>query len=81
MTTNASDPYPMPEGDEERLALAHRLFREFHARCFWHAPRDLRITEELIPFVVRGLRTHGGRVGFLLAGRLAAAPADPRANA
>jgi hypothetical protein len=55
---------------EERLALADRLYREFHARCFWHCPRDLVITEDLIPLVVQGLRKHGGRRGFILSGKL-----------
>lgn len=54
----------------ERLELANQLFGEFHGRCFWHTPRDLVITEELIPFVAKGLRTYGGRRGFLLAGKL-----------
>jgi hypothetical protein len=54
----------------ERLALANRLYREYHARCFWHSPRELIITEELLPFVVKGLRTHGGRRGFILAEQL-----------
>jgi hypothetical protein len=52
------------------LNLANQYFREFHARCFWHSPRDLVITEELLPFVLKGLRTHGGRRGFLLAGKV-----------
>ncbi len=55
---------------EERLELANRLFREFHTRCFWHCPRDLVITEELLPLVVKGLRQHGGRRGFILSGKL-----------
>ena len=54
----------------ERLELANQLYREYYTRCFWHAPRDLVITEELIPFVVKGLRTHGGRRGFILSGKL-----------
>lgn len=54
----------------ERLALADRLYREFHARCFWHCPRDLVITEDLIPLVVQGLRKHGGRRGFILSAKL-----------
>ena len=54
----------------ERLELANQLYREFHTRCFWHSPRDLVITEDLIPFVVKGLRTHGGHRGFKLAGKL-----------
>jgi hypothetical protein len=59
-----------PRNLHERLELANLLYREFQIRCFWHSPRDLVITEDLIPFVVKGLRTYGGRRGFKLAGRL-----------
>jgi hypothetical protein len=55
---------------EARLDLANRLYREYHTRCFWHCPRDLIITEELVPLVVKGLRKHGGRRGFILSGQL-----------
>jgi hypothetical protein len=55
---------------EERLEIANWIFREFHTRCFWHCPRDLIITEDLIPLVVNGLRKHGGRRGFILSGQL-----------
>lgn len=58
----------------DQLDLANQLYREFHTRCFWHSPRDLVITEELIPFVVKGLRTYGGRRGFLLASKLGPKP-------
>jgi hypothetical protein len=61
---------PTPPSGDERVELANQLYREFHARCFWHSPRDLVITEDLIPFVVKGLRTHGGRRGFILSGKL-----------
>ena len=47
----------------ERVTLAAQLFKEYHTRCFWHSPRDLVITEELVPFVAKGLRKHGGRRG------------------
>jgi hypothetical protein len=57
-------------GGPERLELANFLFREFHGQCFWHSPADLEITEELIPFVMKGLRTYGGHRGFLLAAKL-----------
>ena len=69
-----------PRNRAERLALANQLFRHYHARCFWHSPRDLEITEERIPFVVKGLRTHGGHQGFLLASKLASAPATGTAQ-
>jgi hypothetical protein len=60
---------------EERLELANRLYREYYARCFWHSPRDLVVTEELIPLVVKGLRQNGGWRGFILSARLL--PSDP----
>jgi hypothetical protein len=69
-TTNLAPAVAGAQSRDERIELADRLFREFHTRCFWHSPRDLVITEELIPFVVKGLRTHGGRRGFILAGQL-----------
>jgi hypothetical protein len=71
-----------PHNQAERLELANQLYREFHTRCFWHSPRELRITEDLIPFVVKGLRTHGGRRGFILAGKLQTSdpPDVPRRN-
>ena len=55
---------------EERLQLANQLYREYRTQCFWHSPRDLVITEDLIPFVVQGLRKHGGRRGFMRSGQL-----------
>jgi len=67
------DPSPRTQAAHtvgERLNLANRLYREFYAQCFWHCPPDLVITEELLPLVVKGLRTYGGRRGFLLAEEL-----------
>ena len=64
-----NNPTP-PEKQNQRVELARQLFREFHTRCFWHCPRDLVITDELVPLVVKGLRKHGGRRGFMLAGQL-----------
>jgi hypothetical protein len=60
----------VPRNRQERLELARNLFQEFYALCFWHSPQDLEITEELIPFVIRGLRANGGHRGFKLAGML-----------
>lgn len=60
----------------EQLKLAQQLYEQFHTQCFWHAPRDLIITEELIPFVAKGLCTYGGRQGFLLAANLQTPPRE-----
>ena len=68
--SNQTPTIPTPRNLHERLELANQLYREYHTRCFWHCPQDLVITEELIPFVVKGLRTYGGRRGFLLASKL-----------
>src|SRR5205809_7960195 len=43
-----------PRTQDEWIELANQLFREFHTRCFWHSPRALFITEDLILFVVKG---------------------------
>jgi hypothetical protein len=64
----AADPTSPASADP--LELANRLYREFHGQCFWHSPRELVITAELVPFVAKGLRTDGGRRGFLLAAQL-----------
>ncbi len=53
-----------------RLREARRAFRMFHAQCFWHMPEDLPISQSDIPEIIRGLRTHGGRRGYLAAERL-----------
>jgi hypothetical protein len=58
--------------------LARKLYLEFHVQCFWHCARDLQITEELIPFVAKGLRLHGGHRGFALAATLCRNPAATR---
>lgn len=61
---------PAAEIRLERLKLARDLFREFYAQCFWHCPEDLDLTEDHIPMVAKGLRTYGGRRGFILSGKL-----------
>ncbi len=56
--------------DMVRVREARKIFREFHAQCFWFMRPDLRVTVEDIPELVRGLRKNGGRQGFLLAAKL-----------
>jgi hypothetical protein len=75
-TTSRMPTAQAPRGRFERLELARELFRRFHAQCFWHSPRDLEIGEDLIPFVAKGLRAHGGHLGFALAGQLLADPVE-----
>ena len=54
----------------EKLALAKRLYREFHTICFWHMKPDLIVTEANLPDIVKGLRTYGGKKGATSAAQL-----------
>jgi hypothetical protein len=74
---NLTSTTPTSRNLSERLELANRLYREYLTQCFWHCRRDLEITEELIPFVVKGLRSSGGRRGFILASKLLSSGATP----
>jgi hypothetical protein len=56
--------------DMVRVREARKIFREFHAQCFWFMRPDLRVTVDDIPELVRGLRQNGGRQGFMLAAKL-----------
>ena len=53
-----------------KLALAQQAFERFHSRCFWFMREDLRVGEEDLDAIIRGLRAHGNREAFLLAARL-----------
>jgi hypothetical protein len=53
-----------------RIREARRAYRDFHNHCFWSSPRDLRIVEADIPWVIEQLRRHGGRSGWERAERL-----------
>ena len=77
-TMNPTQTISSPDTLHERLESANLLYNEFQNRCFWHSPRDLVITEELIPFVMKGLRTYGGHRGFKLAAKLLPSRATSR---
>lgn len=49
---------------ERRLELARRVFAEFYAQCFWSSPPDLVIRDQDLPWLIRGLRLHGGHKGY-----------------
>jgi hypothetical protein len=66
--------HSMPASDtaarQRRLELARKAFKEFYAQCFWSYREDAEITEDKIPFVIRGLREHGGLAGYQIAAEL-----------
>ena len=61
---------PMPPASLEKLALAQAAFARFHTRCFWFLREDLRVGEEHLETIIRGLRAHGNREAFLIAAEL-----------
>jgi hypothetical protein len=63
-------PQANPSPASRRLELAQQLFKERYASCFWNLRPDLVITEETLPLVIKGLRTHGGKEGVLAAAQL-----------
>ena len=63
---------PLENNSPSALEHAQHLFREYYASCFWHLKPDLIVTDAMLPLIVKGLRTHGGRRGMLAAGELVA---------
>ena len=61
-----------------RIREARRALREFHAQCFWYLRRDMTVTLDDLPEIIRGLRRDGGRRGLVVAARLAAHGDTPR---
>jgi len=53
-----------------RVREARRLYRRFHARCFWSYPEQFRPGPEDVEWVARQLRSHGGADGWREARRL-----------
>ncbi|MGO8701825.1 MAG: hypothetical protein ACLQVY_29430 [Limisphaerales bacterium] len=63
-------PVDRPPVSPEKLALAQQAFERFHTRCFWFMREDLRVGEQEIETIIRGLRAHGNREAFLIAAKL-----------
>ena len=52
------------------LTEAQQAFARFYTRCFWSSPRDLKIDDQLVPWVADQLRKHGDTEAFLIADHL-----------
>ena len=53
-----------------RVREARRVYRRFHATCFWSFDPDYRIGPSDIAWVAEQLRKHGGRDAWEIASRL-----------
>jgi hypothetical protein len=68
--TGSATPVADAEARQRRVNLARQAFRDFYAQCFWSYREDAEITEDRIPFVIHGLREHGGLAGYRIAAEL-----------
>lgn len=53
-----------------RVREARRLYRRFHAACFWSYDPEYRVGIADVDWVVDRLRRHGGREAWEIASRL-----------
>lgn len=52
------------------LEKAQELYEKYYEQCFWHMRRNLILTKKDLPQIVKGLKTYGGRAGYLEACKL-----------
>ena len=53
-----------------RVREARRVYRRFHAECFWSFDPDFRVGLSDVGWVAEQLRKHGGRDAWEAAGKL-----------
>ena len=53
-----------------RVREARRMYRRFHAECFWSFDPDFRVGLSDVGWVAEQLRKHGGRDAWEAAGKL-----------
>ncbi len=53
-----------------RVREARRMYRRFHAECFWSFDPDYRVGSSDVAWVADQLRKHGGRAAWEAAGKL-----------
>jgi BrnA antitoxin of type II toxin-antitoxin system len=52
------------------IGRAQQIFSQYHAKCFWHLRKDLKVTMENLSIIQNGLRKYGGLEGLRLAAEL-----------
>jgi hypothetical protein len=52
------------------LGRAQQIFSQYHAKCFWHLRKDLKVTMENLSIIQNGLKKYGGLEGLRLAAEL-----------
>lgn len=54
----------------EKLTLAQEAFRKYQTACFWFMREDIVVGPDDLPIIAKGLRSHGDRQAFIIAGKL-----------
>jgi hypothetical protein len=52
------------------LGRAQQIFSQYHAKCFWHLRKDLKIDLDNLSIVREGLKKYGGIEGIRLSAEL-----------
>jgi hypothetical protein len=53
-----------------KLALAREAYRKYYIQCFWFMRENIEIGPDDLPTIAKGLRSHGDRQAFIIAGKL-----------
>jgi hypothetical protein len=52
------------------IGRAQQICSQYHAKCFWHLRKDLKVTKENLSIIQNGLRKYNGLEGLRLAAEL-----------
>lgn len=61
---------PQTAQEMVRIREAKRLFKKYHAQCFWSYDKNYAVTKEDIAWVAEGLRKNGDRMLWQLGTKL-----------
>lgn len=59
-----------PQRTADCLEKAQMLFEQYYEQCFWYMRPNLVVTKKDLPQIIKGLKTYGGRCGYLEACKL-----------
>ena len=67
---NASDSTTEKLDLAAKLALAREAYRNYYIQCFWFMRENIEIGPDDLSLIAKGLRSHGDRRAFIIAGKL-----------
>jgi hypothetical protein len=67
---NTAEPGSNKLSMAEKLGLAREAYRKYYIQCFWFMRENIEIGPDDLGIIAKGLRSHGDRQAFIIAGRL-----------